>query len=154
MQQGRPRCLSPMDEFSLALVHLYLGLIRTGYCFSFWILQSIMPQIFTTHGLTSCTRNSIKSHFGLVESWFKSSIYGITDHSCSGVLQLENFGHVGQDYSAIISTRASTTYILSYKTIIPTKALMESLPLIYTGTFCFQTSQIKSSQFRVVLWIY
>ena len=46
--KGRPRCLSPIDEFFLILVCLRLGLLEQDIAYQFGISQSTVSRIFTT----------------------------------------------------------------------------------------------------------
>ena len=46
--KGRPRCLSPIDEFFLTLVRLRLGLLEQDIAYRFDISQSTVSRTFTT----------------------------------------------------------------------------------------------------------
>ena len=46
--KGRPRCLSPLDEFFLTLVCLRLGLLEQDITYCFGVSQSTVSRIFTT----------------------------------------------------------------------------------------------------------
>jgi hypothetical protein len=47
-KKGRPRSLSPIDEFFLTLVRLRLGLLEQDLAYRFGISQSTVSRIFTT----------------------------------------------------------------------------------------------------------
>ena len=46
--KGRPRCLSPIDEFFLVLVRLCLGLLEQDLAYRFGISQPTVSRIFAT----------------------------------------------------------------------------------------------------------